>query len=161
MTMNLTISFTRFDKYYISRNRSFSEYALDDWLSKFTYWDQLKEISIEKLHSIFSPSLHLVILMPTLYNYIQTWKFATFNSIFYPKFNSEKVKKHNVWDEQPNIYLAMKHVLYMYNLFFTICLSFSLYVLHCHSMLGCVGIVDMFWFCTSALHKNLVSICQP
>ena len=72
--------------------------------------------------------------VPTLSKYIQTRKFKAFNSIFYREFKSGKVKKHNVWDEQPNIDLAMKCVLYMYNLIFTSCVNFPLYVLNCHSI---------------------------
>ena len=33
-----------------------------------------------------------------------------------------KVEKYNDWDEQPNINLAMKYVLYTYNPLFTFCL---------------------------------------
>ena len=72
--------------------------------------------SIEELHSILSSLLQLPTYLPTLSEYIQTWKFAAFNSIFYREFQSGKVKKHNGWDEQPNIDLAMKRVLYRYNL---------------------------------------------
>ena len=84
----------------------------------------------------FSSSLQLPSNVPILFEYIQTWKFAAFNSIFYRKFKSGKVKKHNVWDEQPNIDFTMKRVLYMYNLIFTICLIFSLHVLNFHSIFG-------------------------
>jgi hypothetical protein len=58
--------------------------------------------------------------VPTLSEYIQTWKFAAFNSIFYREFKRGKVNKHNTWDEQPNIDLAMKRVPYRYNLLFII-----------------------------------------
>jgi len=72
--------------------------------------------AIEELQSIISSPLQLHADVPTLSEYIQTWKFAAFNSIFYREFQSGKVKKHNSWNEQPNIDLAMKRVLYRYNL---------------------------------------------
>ena len=86
---------------------------------------------IEKLHSILLSALQLPADVPTLSEYIQFWKFATFNSIFYREFKSRKVKKYNAWDEQPNIDLAMKRVLYKYNLIFII---FLLHVLNYHSI---------------------------
>ena len=101
-----------------------SDFALDDWLSKSTYWGQLEKKSIEELHSILSSSLQLPAGVPTFSEYIQTLKFAAFNSIFFHEFKSGKVKKHNAWDEQPNIDSAMKRILYRYNLIFTICLIF-------------------------------------
>jgi hypothetical protein len=111
----------RFDKDALHFPKSpLSDSALDDWLSKSTYWAQLEKKAIEELQSIISSPLQLPADVPTLSEYIQTWKFAAFNSIFYREFKSGKVKKHNVWDEQPNIDLAMKRVLYRYNLFFTI-----------------------------------------
>jgi hypothetical protein len=76
--------------------------------------------TMEEFESILSSSLQLPADVPTLSEYIQTWKFAAFNSIFYREFKSGKVKKHNAWDEQPNIDLAMKRVLYRYNLLFII-----------------------------------------
>jgi hypothetical protein len=75
-----------------------------------------KKKAIEELQSILSFPLQLPVDVPTLSEYIQTWKFAAFNSIFYREFQSGKVNKHNGWDEQPNIDLAMKNVLYKYNL---------------------------------------------
>jgi hypothetical protein len=84
--------------------------------------------------------------VPTLSEYIQSWKFAAFNSIFYREFKSGKVKKHNAWDEQPNIDLAMKRVLYRCNLFF-IKLSFNIWLI----IFLCIGIFDMFLFRTSSL----------
>ena len=114
-----------FDKDALHFSKSpLSDSALDDWLSKSTYWAQLKKKSIEELDSIISSPLQLPSDVPTLSEYIQTWKFAVFNSIFYREFKSGKVKENNAWDEQPNIDLAMKRVLYMYNLIFTICLIF-------------------------------------
>jgi hypothetical protein len=97
-----------------------SDSALDDWLSRSTYWAQLEKKAMEEFESILSSSLQLPADVPTLSEYIQTWKFAAFNSIFYREFKSGKVKKHNAWDEQPNIDLAMKRVLYRYNLLFII-----------------------------------------
>jgi hypothetical protein len=75
-----------------------------------------KKKTIEELQSIFSSPIQLPAYVPTLSEYIQTWKFGDFNSMFYREFQSGNVKKHNGWDEQPNIDLAMKRVLYMYNL---------------------------------------------
>ena len=133
-----------------------SDSALDDWLSKSTYWPQFEKKTIEELQNILSSPLQLFAYVPTLFEYIQTWKVAAFNSIFYSEFKSEKVKKHNAWDEQPNIDLAMKHILHMYNLFCTIYLniaitfvklSFNIWLI----IFLCVGNLDMFWFRTSAL----------
>jgi hypothetical protein len=80
--------------------------------------------TIEELQSIISSPLQLPTCVLTLSEYIQTWKFTAFNSIFYRKFKSGKVKEHNDWNEQPNIDLAMKRVLYMYNLLFIISFIF-------------------------------------
>jgi hypothetical protein len=76
----------------------------------------LEKKAIEELQSILPSSLQLPADVPTLSEYIQTWKFAAFTSIFYREFQSGKVKKHNGWDKQPNIDIAMKRVLYRYNL---------------------------------------------
>ena len=104
---------------------------------------------IEELDSILSSPLQLPSDVPTLSVYIQTWKFVAFNSIFYREFKSGMVKKKNAWDEQPNIDLTMKHVLYKYNLIFTICLirfitcvklSINIWLI----IFLCVGIFDMF-----------------
>jgi hypothetical protein len=111
------------------------------------YWAQLERNAIEEFQSIFSSPLQLPADVPTLFEYIQTWKFAAFNSIFYREFQSGKVKKHNGWDEQPNIDLVMKRVLYMYNLillffdfFDSICQIFMEYLTY---NILCVGIFDM------------------
>ena len=111
------------DVLHISKS-PLSDSELDDWLSKSTYWIHLENIYIKELHNILSSPLQLPADVPTLSEYIQIWKFAAFNSIFYREFKSGKVKKHNTWDEQPNIDLAMKRVLYLYNLIFNICLIF-------------------------------------
>ena len=91
-----------------------SNFAIDDWLSKSTYWVQFFKKLIEEFHTIISSHLQLLVDVPTFFKYIQTWKFAIFNSIFCREFQREKIKKkkHNPWDEQPNIDLAMKRVLY-------------------------------------------------
>ena len=84
----------RFDKDALYFSKSpFSDSALDDWLSKSTYWAQLEKIAIEELQSILSSPLELPADVPTLSEYIQTWKFAAFNSILYRELKSGKVKK--------------------------------------------------------------------
>ena len=119
----------RFDKDALHFPKSpHSDSALDDWLSRSTYWAQLEKNCIEDLDSILSSPVQLPSDVPTLSRYIQTWKFASLNSIFYREFKTGKVKNNNAWDEQPNIDLAMKRVLYMYNLIFTICLIFFHYM---------------------------------
>jgi hypothetical protein len=109
-----------------------SKFALDDWLSKSTYWAQLEKKTIEELGSIISSPLQLPAYVLTLSEYIQTWKFAAFNSIFYREFQSGKVRKHNGWDEQLNIDLAMKRILYRYNLLLLFFLFFRLHLSNCH-----------------------------
>ena len=84
----------RFDKDALHFPKSpLSDSALDDWVSKSTYWAQLEKKAIEELQSIISSPLQLPADVPTLSEYIQTWKFAAFNSIFYREFKSGKVKK--------------------------------------------------------------------
>jgi hypothetical protein len=80
--------------------------------------------TIEELQSILSCHIYLSANVHIISEYIQTYKFAAFNAIFYREFKSEKVKKYNAWDEQSNIDLAMKQNLYNYNLFFTTSLYF-------------------------------------
>ena len=117
----------RFDKDALHFPKlSFSDFALDDWLSKYAYWAHMKKKPLKNFKVFFSSPLQLHADVPTLSDYLQTWKFAAFNSIFYCKFKSGKVKKHNAWDEQPNINLAMKRVLYKYNLLFILALIFTL-----------------------------------
>jgi hypothetical protein len=93
-----------------------SDSTFDDWLSKSTYYAQLEKKTIEQFQSIISSPLQLSADVPTHSEYIQTWKLAAFNSIFNLEFKSGKLKKNNTWNEQPNIHLAMKCVLYMCNL---------------------------------------------
>ena len=140
----------RFDKDALQFPKSpFSDSALDDWLSKATYWAQLEKKAIEELHNIVSSPLQLPTDVPTLSQYIQTWKFAAFHSIFFREFKSGKVKKHNSWDDQPNIDFAMKRVLYRYILLFlSFFLIFICYIFNFHSIFASyyffVGISDMF-----------------
>ena len=104
----------RFDKDALHFPKSpLSDSALDDWVSKSTYWAQLEKKAIEELQSIISSPLQLPADVPTLSEYIQTWKFAAFNLIFYCEFKSGKAKIYNAWDEELNIDLAIKCVLYM------------------------------------------------
>jgi hypothetical protein len=114
----------KFDKYALRFLKSpLSDSTLDEWLSKSTYWAQLEKKLLKSFrvffHRIVVP-LQLPTDVPTLSEYTQTWKFAAFNSIFHREFRSRKVKKYNAWDEQLNIDVAMKRVLYMCNLFYTI-----------------------------------------
>jgi hypothetical protein len=113
MTIDLT------NMHYISRNRPSLILHLMTGYQSLHIGHSWKK-TIEELQSILSFPLQLPACVPTLPEYIQTWKFTAFNSIFYHEFKSGKVKKHNAWDEQPNIDLAMKRVLYMYNLLLTI-----------------------------------------
>ena len=46
------------------------DFALDDWLSKSTYWAHLQKKSIEELHNIISFSLQLLTDAPILSEYI-------------------------------------------------------------------------------------------
>ena len=148
--MAQTLNGNRFDKdvLYFPKS-SICDSAFDSWLSKSTYWAQLENKSIEELHSILSFPLQLLANVPALSEYVQTWKFAAFNSIFYVEFKSGKVKKHIAWDEQPNIDFAMKRALYRYHMIFTICLiffitcvklSFNMWLI----LFLCICIFDMF-----------------
>ena len=110
--------------HYISRNLSSLILHLMIGYQSLHIGHSWKKKCIEELDSILPSPLQLPSDVPTLSKYIQTWKFAAFNSIFYREFKSGKVKKKNAWDEQSNIDLAMKRVLYKYNIIFTICLIF-------------------------------------
>jgi hypothetical protein len=56
----------------------------------------LEKKAIEELESILSSPLQLPAHVPTLSEYIQTWKFVAFNSIFYREFKSGKVKRNTM-----------------------------------------------------------------
>jgi hypothetical protein len=62
----------RFDKDALHFSKSpLSDSALDDWLSRSTYWAQLEKKTIEELQSMFSSPLQLPADIPTLSEYIQ------------------------------------------------------------------------------------------
>ena len=83
----------RFDKDALHFPKSLlSDSALDDWLSKVYILSTVGKKSIGKLHSILSSHLQLPTYVSTLSEYIQTWKFAASNLIFYCEFKSRKVK---------------------------------------------------------------------
>ena len=121
----------RFDKDALYFLKSpFSDSTLDDWLSKSTYWAQLKKKiywGASKYSFISSLIANRCVYSLRVYPNLEVCGF---------QFNFLSWIQHNAWDEQPNIDLAMKRVLYMYNLIFTICLFFVLHVLNYHSIFG-------------------------
>jgi hypothetical protein len=66
----------RFDKDALHFPKSpLSDSALDDWLSRSTYWAQLEKKAIKELQSILSSPIQLLADLPTgptLSEYIQT-----------------------------------------------------------------------------------------
>ena len=136
-------------------NSPLSDSALEDWVSKSTYWAQLEKKLLKNFRVLFHLLFHclqMCLFSPSI-SKPRSLRLSIQYSIVIQKQKSQKTQCLG-WTTK--YWSCYKTILYTYNLLFIISLNISITFVRLSLNFWLiiylyVGIFDMFWFRTSAL----------